>query len=129
MLSVKWYSRNKTRLCRGRTGVKMQITWVKRGRTLCASLRGELDQHCAADVRAKLNALLADEGVTRMELDLGGVTFMDSAGIGVLLGRYRILAARGGSMDVLNAPRSVERILRMAGVYKCCTKEEYGYEK
>ncbi len=107
----------------------MKIAWKKSGHTLYAALTGELDQHCADDARDKLNALLADEKITRAELDMGGVTFMDSSGIGVLLGRYKVLAARGGSMDVKNASRSMERILRMAGVYKLCTKEVGSNEK
>lgn len=102
----------------------MDVIWKKKGGTLYAKLKGELDQCSAAEVREKLNALLEDENLRRAEYDLSGVTFMDSSGIGVLLGRYRLLAARGGSMDVKNAPRHVERILRMAGVYKLCTKEE-----
>ena len=106
----------------------MRIEWKKRGSTLYATLSGELDQHSAGDVRQKLNALLEDKHVKRIEYDLAGVTFMDSSGIGVILGRYRTLAARGGSMDVLNASRSIERILRMSGVYKLCTKEERNEE-
>ncbi|MBR0135490.1 MAG: STAS domain-containing protein, partial [Clostridia bacterium] len=54
--------------------------------------------------------------------DMEGVGFMDSAGIGVILGRYRRLSARRGSMNVVNARKNVERILRMSGVYKLCTE-------
>ena len=86
----------------------MRIKWRKEGRTLYAELSGEIDQHCAAEAREKLNALLADESVTRAVFDMRGVSFMDSAGIG---------------MDIINASRSLERILRMAGVYGLCTKE------
>ena len=107
----------------------MQITCRRNGDTLYAALAGELDQHSAAEVRRRLNAQIADTRITRVEYDLAGVGFMDSSGIGVLLGRYRILAERGGSMDVVNAGRTVERILRMAGVYKLCTKEEKADEE
>ena len=101
----------------------MRIKWRKEGRTLYAELSGEIDQHCAAEAREKLNALLADESVTRAVFDMRGVSFMDSAGIGMLLGRYKLLSSRGGGMDIINASRSLERILRMAGVYGLCTKE------
>ena len=107
----------------------MQLSWKKRGHTLYASLDGELDQHSAAALRDKLNKLLEDESVTRIEFELSRVTFMDSSGIGVLLGRYRVLEPRGGSMDVTGASRSIERILRMAGVYRLCTKEVAANEK
>lgn len=107
----------------------MRITCKRNGRTVCASLSGELDQHCAAEARNKLNSLISDGEVKRLVFDMSGVSFMDSAGIGVLLGRYRIIAARNGSMNVCGANRSVERILRMAGVYKLCTGEVDDDEK
>lgn len=107
----------------------MQLYWKKRGRVLYAALEGELDQHNAQELRDKLNLLIADETINRIEYELSGVTFMDSSGIGVLLGRYRTLAKRSGSMNVSGASRSVERILRMAGVYRLCTKEDAVNEK
>ena len=107
----------------------MQLNWKKRGHVLYASLEGELDQHSASDLRDKLNLLIEDKAVTRIEFELSGVTFMDSSGIGVLLGRYRALAARGGGMNVTGANRSIERILRMSGVYRLCTKEDAVNEK
>ena len=102
----------------------MDLNCKRDGHTVRAELMGELDQHNAASLREALEKLLADGSVTRIEYDMRGVTFMDSSGIGALLGRYRTLAARGGSMDILNASRSMERILRMSGVYKLCTKED-----
>ena len=107
----------------------MQLYWKKRGRVLYASLEGELDQHNAGDLRDKLNRLLEDDGIERIEYELSGVTFMDSSGIGVLLGRYRTLEKRHGSMDVKGASRAIERILRMAGIYGLCTKEDSVNEK
>lgn len=96
----------------------MRLKTKKQGRTLFASLSGELDQHSAEQVRYELDSMLEDETVKRIEFDLKGVTFMDSAGIGVILGRYRKLVPRGGSMNVLNASPGVERILRMSGIYR-----------
>ncbi len=92
------------------------------GQTLSVRLSGEIDQHTADELRARLDRLLDDESVTRIEFDMSGVSLMDSAGIGVLLGRYRRLVQRGGGMDVLGAGSCVERVLRMSGVYKLCTK-------
>lgn len=102
----------------------MRLKTEKHGRILRAALFGELDQHSSVQVREELDALLAEGGFTRIEFDLGKVTFMDSAGIGVLLGRYRRVAAKGGSMGVKNAPPEVERILRMSGVYRLVTERE-----
>lgn len=100
----------------------MRLKTQRQGRILKAALFGELDQHSAEQVRDELDELLREENITRLEFDLKGVSFMDSAGIGVILGRYKKLAARGGSMDVRNAGGSVEKVLRMSGVYTLVTE-------
>jgi len=106
----------------------MQISCKILGHTATVELSGELDQHSAPQVRDKLEACL-DRGVTRIVYNMAGVTFMDSSGIGVILGRYRRLSSVHGSMDIVSAPESVNRILRMSGVYRLCTKEDEIYEK
>ena len=84
---------------------------------LTARIKGELDHHSAAQARAQLDALIADKRIRELRLDLKGLTFMDSSGLGGILGRYRVIAGRGGKMSIGGANRSIERILRMAGIY------------
>ncbi|MBO4849082.1 MAG: anti-sigma factor antagonist [Clostridia bacterium] len=100
----------------------MRLTLMKEDGILTARLSGELDQHSAAQVRRELDRALGDPSVKRIEFDMKEVSFMDSAGIGVILGRYRTVSGRGGSMGIGNAPRNVERILRMSGVYTLATE-------
>lgn len=100
----------------------MQITLCSEGSRLTAFLSGELDQFSAERARDELDTALSDGRITRIEFDLGGVTFMDSSGIGVILGRYRRMMERGGSMSVMNAKGGVERLLRLSGVYTLCTE-------
>ena len=100
----------------------MRLIQKKRDGVLYAMPSGELDQHSALAVRKELDATLSDGGVKRIEFDLSGVTFMDSSGVGVLLGRYRTVAARGGTMGVYGAKGSVEKVLRMSGVYSLTTE-------
>ncbi len=95
----------------------MQMTSKRKGRDLTVSLSGELDHHEAASVRAQMDKLLEDPSVINLTLDLAGLTFMDSSGIGVLLGRYKAISARGGQMSLTHVKPRVERILRMAGIY------------
>ncbi len=99
----------------------MQLKYGKQGGVLRVALSGELDQHAAAPLREKLDALIA-EGADRIEFDMGGVNFMDSAGVGVILGRYRNIRRRGGSFCVSGAKGSVDKVLRMSGVYSLCTE-------
>ena len=84
---------------------------------LTARIKGELDHHSAAQARAQLDALIADKRIRELRLDLKGLTFMDSSGLGVILGRYRVITGRGSKMSIGGANRSIERVVRMAGIY------------
>ena len=95
----------------------MEIKAVRRGPRIIVRLSGELDHHSAADVRGALDAVLLDVTVREMQLDMTDVTFMDSAGLGVVLGRYRTLAARGGRLIVSGVRTPIDRIFRMSGLY------------
>ena len=81
-------------------------------------IAGELD-HCAApQIRQMLDDLLQDPMLMHLTLDLENLTFMDSSGIGVLLGRLRILQARGGTMSVQNMQPPVEKLFRLSGMHR-----------
>lgn len=95
----------------------MQIISEKRGKVVNARLIGELDHHAAARTRERLDALLQDPSVMELVLDLGGLTFMDSSGIGVIIGRYKVLSGRGGKLSVMRVNDATDRILKMAGMY------------
>ena len=77
---------------------------------------GELDHCSAPQIRRQLDDLLMDERVVHVVLDLENLTFMDSSGIGVLLGRLRTLNARGGSLSVKGMRPSVEKLFRLSGL-------------
>ena len=88
-------------------GIGQQVTVV---------IGGELD-HCAApQIRQMLDDLLEDPMVSHLVLDLENLTFMDSSGIGVLLGRLRRLQERGGALSVANMQPSVEKLFRLSGL-------------
>ena len=93
----------------------MQITIKRTGSTLHAALSGELDHHSAADVRRELDAALG-KGVRELALDLSDISFMDSSGIGVILGRYKAIRERGGKMSISVMSIYAARILKMSGV-------------
>ena len=95
----------------------MEINAVRRGPRVIVRLCGELDHHSASRVRGALDLMLRDVTVREMQLEMTGVTFMDSAGLGVVLGRYKTLSARGGRMIVSGMRTSIDRIFRMSGLY------------
>ena len=98
------------------------IKHTARGETLTVSLEGELDHHSAQSVRGELEALIANSHVKRLVLDLSRLTFMESSGIGVVLGQYKTLAKRGGGVAVRNPNPHVDRIFAMSGLYQIVDK-------
>ena len=95
----------------------MEIHASKKGPRMHARLGGEMDHHSAEQARNMLDTMLHDITIRDLTLDLSGVTFMDSAGLGVILGRYRILSLRGGKLTVCGMSSAIDRIFRMSGLY------------
>ena len=84
---------------------------------LIVTLKGELDHHTSEDVRKKIDSLYYDNNLSNMVLDLRGLDFMDSSGIGVLIGRYKIISKRGGELGVIHISPHLHRIFEISGLY------------
>ncbi len=95
----------------------MKIIGTAEGKKLYVHLIGELDHHSAKKTRDDIDRLLMNSYITELTIDMKDVSFMDSSGLGVILGRYKILAERKGSVRICGANRSVDKILRMSGIY------------
>ncbi len=100
----------------------MDIDIKKDGAQILAVLTGELDHHSATKTRQALDEIISAVKAPQLTLDMSGVTFMDSSGLGVVLGRYRAVTERGGRLYIGGASRTAEKILRMAGVYSLVEK-------
>lgn len=96
----------------------MAINCRAESRTLYAAIDGELDHHRAREVLAELDRQIDLELPLRLTLDLGGVTFMDSSGIAVLLRAWRRMNVLGGTLRVVHVPQQAERVLKAASLDK-----------
>lgn len=94
------------------------LEYERRRQTLIVCLDAELDHSAAERMRPELDALLRDKDIRRLVLDLKKLSFMDSSGIGFIIGRYKLMARRGGSVAVKNPDGRMDRIFRMAGLYE-----------
>jgi stage II sporulation protein AA (anti-sigma F factor antagonist) len=101
----------------------MQINAKRKNNILYIRLTGELDEHSAVDARRNAD-ILAEEsaGVERTVFDLGEVSFMDSTGIGFLIGRYKKFRRLGVPVYITNTPPATDKILMMSGVYTLIPK-------
>ena len=94
----------------------MAITCRTEDRGLYAAIEGELDHHRAREILAELDRQLDLELPRRLTLGLGGVSFMDSSGIAVLLRAYHRMNGLGGRLRVIHVPQQADRVLRAAGL-------------
>lgn len=96
----------------------MQMKAYSSEDSLVVKLDGELDHHSAAEIRADLDRMIAQNKPKTMILELSDIDFMDSSGLGLVLGRYRRLSDIGSKMLIKNPGARTEKILCMAGVDK-----------
>ncbi len=81
-------------------------------------LEGELDLGTAETFRRAAEEALERHGSYRLVLNLAGVSFIDSSGLGAILGRYRRIAQRQGRMALVAPPENVRAMLELSGVFK-----------
>ncbi len=96
----------------------MELRTSQNGKELTVFLKGELDHHGARKARENTDALIQQKMPAVLKLNFSGVTFMDSSGIGLILGRYRTMKLFGGKLKVVCVPPGLTRIMELSGL--CC---------
>ena len=86
------------------------------GSILSIRVRGEIDHHTAASIRQGIDATLFEKRPSKLILDLSAVSFMDSSGLGLIMGRYSVMKELGGDMTVWNPSPETRAILTLAGM-------------
>ena len=89
---------------------------------LYISLDGELDEHTAEYTRINLDSAMNNLTAAQIVIDLANLKFMDSTGIGVLIGRYKKMKDRNVPIYISNPSSQAERIFRMTGLYTLMPK-------
>lgn len=96
----------------------MRIEYNKKECRLTVFADGEIDQYTAEKLRKQIDAEIMRAGdIREMLLDMKKVRFMDSSGVGLILGRYKLLRSKGAVLTVRSAAPAVERLLRISGIY------------
>ena len=107
----------------------MQLECIPADGELTAVLKGELDHHAAGEIREKIDTAVLSRRCRRLVLDFGGLTFMDSSGIGLIMGRYRLMLSLGGQLTVRGASPRLETVMKLAGLEKLPIWGEKGKEE
>lgn len=93
-----------------------KVWFLPAGDTLAAYLSGEIDHHAAQALRREIDAQVDARLPEVLALDFSGVTFMDSSGVGLILGRGRYIASLGGRLTVQNPPDQIRKMLDLARI-------------
>ena len=97
----------------------MPVTFKNRNGTLTAFIKGEIDHHTVPDIRDAIDdAFVSVENIDALVLDFYDVTFMDSSGVGLVMGRYRLASSKGKSLKVNNLSKRDYMIMKMSGIEK-----------
>ena len=91
-------------------------------RELLLEFSGEMDHHGARNALKEVEIAIDAALPRSLILDFAGVTFMDSSGIGVIMGRYKQIIFLGGKVAVARVKPQVDRIFRISGLYKILDK-------
>lgn len=90
----------------------------KRGENVIVIMEGELDHHTSVQAREKIDRYINMGIVKNLIFDFKGLKFMDSSGIGVIIGRYKLMQKTDGKVAVVNANPHIKRIIMISGLHK-----------
>ena len=102
----------------------MNIEFDEVDKLLYIQITEEIDHHTAEKIRRKMDYEITRFMPREVVFDFSKVSFMDSAGIGLLIGRYKLAKMLGGSTKIINASQSVKKVLEMSGVVRIIPVEE-----
>ena len=94
----------------------MGVTIHQEQQSQVAYLSGEIDHHIAKSIRQEIDRACEESAARLLILVFKDVTFMDSSGIGLVMGRYQLMQTLGGEMALSNLPASIKRVMRLAGL-------------
>lgn len=96
----------------------MNTEFKEEDKLLYIHITEEIDHHTTEKMRRKMDYEITRFMPRKVVFDFSEVSFMDSAGIGLLIGRYKLAKLLGGSTQIINASQSIKKVLEMSGVVR-----------
>ena len=94
----------------------MSVKIVNEDNKVIALLSGEIDHHNAKSLRQDIDFSLRENQPEELIMDFSEVGFMDSSGIGLVMGRYKLMQEIGGNLVVRNPPPHIKKVMRLSGI-------------
>jgi len=104
-------------------GMGMPVQIYISEETVTACLAGEIDHHNTKGVRQEIDELTGRVAPAELVLDFRDVSFMDSSGIGLVMGRYKLMQELGGTLRVTNLSAHIKKVMKLAGLDKLAVIE------
>lgn len=94
----------------------MQVDIKTENGKAVALISGEIDHHNAKEIRTRLDRYIISARPSQLVLDLKDITFMDSSGIGLIMGRSKLMKTCGGKLSVHSPQPYIKRVLKLSGI-------------
>ena len=94
----------------------MSVKIINEDNKVIALLSGEIDHHNAKSLRQDIDFSLRENQPEELIMDFSEVGFMDSSGIGLVMGRYKLMQEIGGNLVVRNPPPHIQKVMRLSGI-------------
>lgn len=104
--------------------MSLQIEMEHGAKALIVRLKGELDHHTAEAVKCRMEEAIGKGGASHVIVNMKELKFMDSSGLGVILGRYKQINSRGGKMVLCEVSPYVYRLFEMSGLFKILSVQD-----
>lgn len=99
----------------------MPVRIIVEKNRITALLSGEIDHHCAAALRQEIDNAIRENNPQSLVLDFSDVGFMDSSGIGLVMGRYKLMSEIGGKVCIGNPPPHIKKVMKLSGIERLAT--------
>ncbi|MEA4815947.1 MAG: anti-sigma factor antagonist [Lachnospiraceae bacterium] len=100
----------------------MDLNFEKKGQNLVIYMSGEMDHHSLVEIREGIDNEFLRSNSKNIIFDFSGVNFVDSSGVGMLIGRYKMVSGLGGKTALTGVLENVDRVFNISGVYKIIRK-------
>ena len=106
----------------------MPVRISVKGEVVSAYIEGELDHHNAASIRQEIDSAVEMNLPSLLVLDFSAVSFMDSSGIGLVMGRFRNLQPTGASLHITGTSPHIYKIMKLSGIEKLAKLDMGGFK-
>ena len=102
----------------------MKITYIKKDKRLIFEIEEDIDECCVQKIRRRIDNEIQRYMPKEVIFDFSNVSFMDSAGIGLIIGRYKLIYMIGGELKIANVNTQIQKIFEMSGVLRLIPVEQ-----